>query len=254
MFACTRKERQISRMRHALPDARAARPAAASIRARAFRDADVLAGRFERGELVRVSGRVERFRDELQIALAQIARAGRRRGRPGPLPARLAYRDLDELEGFLEHLAREVYDPALRACWSGCSATSPCARRSARRPARCPRTRLAQRVRRLAGAGERRARIRPPRLPRRPARAHRRRRHAGARAVHAAPAPGPRPAALRRDRPRPRQDARVHLRRRDRAQPRGRAARARRARAAPDRRARARRRSTASAGSRSSTA
>ena len=26
-----------------------------------------------------------------------------------------AYRDLDELEGFLEHLAREVYDPALQA-------------------------------------------------------------------------------------------------------------------------------------------
>ena len=33
-------------------------------------------------------------------------------------PARflpVAYRDLDELEGFLEHLAREVYDPGLKA-------------------------------------------------------------------------------------------------------------------------------------------
>ena len=36
----------------------------------------------------------------------------------GADPARflpVAYRDLDELEGFLEHLAREVYDPALKA-------------------------------------------------------------------------------------------------------------------------------------------
>ena len=47
--------------------------------ARAFRDADVLAGRFERGDLVRVRGRVERFRDELQVEVRAIARA---RGRP----------------------------------------------------------------------------------------------------------------------------------------------------------------------------
>jgi 3'-5' exoribonuclease len=73
----------------------------------------MLAGRFERGELVRVHGRVERFRDELQIALSTIARADGVEVDPARfLP--VAYRDLDELEGFLEHLAREVYDPGLR--------------------------------------------------------------------------------------------------------------------------------------------
>jgi len=45
-----------------------------TIPARAFRDADVLAGRFERGEPVRVRVRAERFRAELQIALEAIAR------------------------------------------------------------------------------------------------------------------------------------------------------------------------------------
>jgi 3'-5' exoribonuclease len=81
---------------------------------RAFRDADVLAGRFERGELVRVRGRVARFREQLQIEVSSIARAEPAEADPAQfLPS--AYRDLDELEGFLEHLAREVYDPALKA-------------------------------------------------------------------------------------------------------------------------------------------
>ena len=71
----------------------------------------MLAGRFERGDLVRVAGRVERFRDELQIEVRAIARA------EGADPAAflpVAYRDVDELDGFLEHLAREVHDPAYR--------------------------------------------------------------------------------------------------------------------------------------------
>jgi 3'-5' exoribonuclease len=71
----------------------------------------VLAGRFERGDLVRVQGSVERFRDELQLEVRDIARAA------GSDPAAflpVAYRDLDELDGFLEHLAREVHDPAYR--------------------------------------------------------------------------------------------------------------------------------------------
>lgn len=85
-----------------------------SVQARAFRDADVLAGRFERGDLVRVAGRVERFRDELQIDVRAIARAESEAVDPAAfLPS--AYRDLDELDGFLEHLAREVYDAGLRA-------------------------------------------------------------------------------------------------------------------------------------------
>jgi 3'-5' exoribonuclease len=112
VFACTRKERHISRagtpyLTIGLGDSTGA------ILARAFRDADVLAGRFERGELVRVRGRVERFRDELQIEVRTIARAEGAEADPTRfLP--VAYRDLDELEGFLEHLAEEVYDPGLK--------------------------------------------------------------------------------------------------------------------------------------------
>jgi 3'-5' exoribonuclease len=113
VFACTRKERQISRMGTPYLTLEL-RDSSGSIRARAFRDADVLAGRFERGELVRVRGRVQRFRDELQIELRAIERAGDDDADPARfLPT--AYRDRDELEGFLEHLAREVYDPALKA-------------------------------------------------------------------------------------------------------------------------------------------
>jgi 3'-5' exoribonuclease len=111
VFACTRKERQISRggtpyLTLELRDRTGA------MRGRAFRDADVLAGRFERGELVRVRGRVESFRDELQIEVRAIATAAGADADPaGFLP--VAYRDLDELEGFFEHLAAEVYDRGL---------------------------------------------------------------------------------------------------------------------------------------------
>ena len=56
-----------------------------------------------------VSGRVERFRDELQVDVKAIERA--EAADPAAfLP--VAYRNVDELEGFLEHLAREVHDPA----------------------------------------------------------------------------------------------------------------------------------------------
>jgi 3'-5' exoribonuclease len=112
VFACIRKERQISRAGTPYLTVEL-RDSTGTIRARAFRDADLLAGRFERGELVRVRGKVERFRDELQIALAAIARADGIDADPARfLPT--AYRDLDELEGFLEHLAREVYEPGLK--------------------------------------------------------------------------------------------------------------------------------------------
>lgn len=112
VFACTRKERLLSRAGTPYLTVEL-RDNTGTIRARAFRDADVLAGRFERGELVRVQGRVERFRDELQIALRTIARAEGEQADPAAfLP--VARRDLDELEGFLEHLAREVYDPGLK--------------------------------------------------------------------------------------------------------------------------------------------
>jgi 3'-5' exoribonuclease len=112
VFACTRKDRMTARTGTAYL-AIELRDRSGAIPARAFRDADFLAGQFERGDLVRVSGRVERFRDELTAELTSIARAEPSDADPVEfLPA--AYRDLEELDGFLEHLGREVYDPGLR--------------------------------------------------------------------------------------------------------------------------------------------
>ena len=113
VFACTRKDRLTAR--NGAPYlAVELRDRTGTIPGRAFRDADFLAGQFERGDLVAVSGRVERFRDELQLELRSISRAAERVPDPSEfLP--VAYRDMEELDGFLEHLAREVYDTDLRA-------------------------------------------------------------------------------------------------------------------------------------------
>jgi 3'-5' exoribonuclease len=111
VFACARKDRLQARSGQPYL-ALELRDRTGVIQARAFRDADVLAGRFERGDLVHVRGRVERFRDELQVEVVSISRASA--ADPAEfLP--VAYRDLDELDGFLEHLAREVHDPGYGA-------------------------------------------------------------------------------------------------------------------------------------------
>ena len=133
VFACSRKDRLMARSGSPYL-AIELRDRTGAIQGRAFRDADVLSGRFERGELVRVRGRVERFREELQVEVREIARA------EGADPAAflpVAYRDVEELDGFLEHLAREVHDAeysallesllrdeALRAQWR----RAPCTR------------------------------------------------------------------------------------------------------------------------------
>src|ERR671910_430652 len=111
VFACSRKDRLTARS--GLPYlALELRDRTGAIQGRAFRDADLLAGRFQRGELVRVRGRVERFRDELQVDVKAIERA--QAADPAAfLP--VAYRDVEELDGFLEHLAGEVHDPEYRA-------------------------------------------------------------------------------------------------------------------------------------------
>lgn len=110
VFACTRKDRLLTRS--GLPYlALELRDRTGAIPARAFQDADLLSGRFERGELVRVSGKVERFRDESVLELVDIRRVQPDLEAADPshfLPT--AYRDLDELDGFLEHLAGEVHD------------------------------------------------------------------------------------------------------------------------------------------------
>jgi 3'-5' exoribonuclease len=113
VFACVRKERLLTRSGDPYLTVEL-RDQSGSVTGRVFRDADLHAGRFERGELVHVHGRVERFRGELQIAVERIARvdAGEQEAARF-LP--VSRRDLDELDGFLEHLAREVYDPGFKA-------------------------------------------------------------------------------------------------------------------------------------------
>jgi 3'-5' exoribonuclease len=113
VFACVRKDRLMTRSGSPYL-ALELRDQTGTVQARLFREADAFAGRFERGELVRVSGRVERFRDELVLELVDIARVGADDGiDPGAFLPR-AYRDLDELDGFLEHLAGEVHDRQFR--------------------------------------------------------------------------------------------------------------------------------------------
>lgn len=119
VFACTRKDRLFTRSGSPYL-ALELRDRSGAIQARAFRDADALAGRFERGELVRVSGRVERFRDQPVLEVLAVARVQPDAGGGDPaqfLPR--AYRDLDELDGFLEHLAGEVYDRRYAAFLDG---------------------------------------------------------------------------------------------------------------------------------------
>ncbi len=135
LFACTRKDRLMTRTGSPYL-ALELRDRTGSVPARAFQNADALAARFERGDVVRVVGRVERFRDEIVLELSDIARVGSDEVDPGRfLPS--AYRDLDELDGFLEHLAGEVYDRGYRALLDGLLADSEL--RSAWRRAPCSR-------------------------------------------------------------------------------------------------------------------
>lgn len=114
VFACTRKDRLMTRSGSPYL-ALELRDKTGVLQARAFRDADALAGRFDRGELVRVSGRVERFRDELVLEVSEIERVGPHDAVDPAEFLPTAYRNLEELDGFLEHLAREVHDRQYRA-------------------------------------------------------------------------------------------------------------------------------------------
>jgi 3'-5' exoribonuclease len=82
------------------------------IEARVWSDVELLDGRFAEGDAVRVLGRVDRFRDRLQLEVRAIEAA------EGQDPAELTpalRRDADELEGFLEFLAGEIAHPGLKA-------------------------------------------------------------------------------------------------------------------------------------------
>ncbi|MDX6652518.1 MAG: 3-5 exoribonuclease [Solirubrobacterales bacterium] len=111
-FACARKDRMSAR-NGASYLALELRDRSGTITARAFREADRLAARFERGDAVEVRGRAERYRGELQVEVDDVRKLEPGEFEPGQfLPS--AYRDREELEGFFEHLAREIHDPGLR--------------------------------------------------------------------------------------------------------------------------------------------
>jgi 3'-5' exoribonuclease len=80
------------------------------IDARVWHDVELLDSRFAEGDAVRVLGRVEKFRNRLQVDVRTLETA------PGTDPAELApalRRDADELDGFLEFLAGEIAHPGL---------------------------------------------------------------------------------------------------------------------------------------------
>jgi 3'-5' exoribonuclease len=82
------------------------------IEGRVWQDVELLDGRFEEGDAVRVLGRVERFRDRLQLDVRSLEAA------PETDAAALTpalRRDADELDGFLDFLAAEIAHDGLRA-------------------------------------------------------------------------------------------------------------------------------------------
>jgi 3'-5' exoribonuclease len=112
IYACVRKDR-LSARNGSIYLSLELRDRTGSIPARAFREVDRLAGRFERGDAIRVSGKIERFRGELVAEVADIQAIEEAEFDPAEfLPT--AYRDAEELNGFLEHLAREIHDAPLR--------------------------------------------------------------------------------------------------------------------------------------------
>jgi 3'-5' exoribonuclease len=131
-FACLGKERLTSRNGGQYLSLRL-RDRSGTMPARVFRDADRIGLRFGAGDAVVARGRVERYRGELVAELDDIRPLD-----PGSFdPAEflpVAYRSAEELEGFLEHLAREVYDPALRDVVESVVFTGPAAAEFRRAP------------------------------------------------------------------------------------------------------------------------
>ncbi len=80
------------------------------IDARVWHDVELLDARFAEGDAVRVLGRVEKFRNRLQVDVRTLEAA------PEADPAEFTpalRRDADELDGFLEFLAGEIAHPGL---------------------------------------------------------------------------------------------------------------------------------------------
>jgi 3'-5' exoribonuclease len=132
VYACVRKDR-LSARNGSIYLSLELRDRSGSLPARAFREVDRLAARFERGDAIRVAGKVERFRGELVAQVEDIQSIEESELDPAEfLPA--AYRDAEELEGFLEHLTREVHDVPLRQVVERVLFTGPSAAEFRRAP------------------------------------------------------------------------------------------------------------------------
>jgi 3'-5' exoribonuclease len=90
------------------------------IDARVWNDVELLDGRFAEGDAVRVLGRVEKFRDRLQLDVRTLEAAD---VDPASLTPAMR-RDVSELQGFLEFLVEEISHAGLsatvRAVLDGC--------------------------------------------------------------------------------------------------------------------------------------
>jgi 3'-5' exoribonuclease len=81
------------------------------IEARVWSDVELLDSRFGEGDAVRVLGRVDKYRDRLQLAVRSLEPADEDVAALTPS----LWRDADELDGFLEFLGGEISHPGLRA-------------------------------------------------------------------------------------------------------------------------------------------
>jgi 3'-5' exoribonuclease len=81
------------------------------IEARVWSDVELLEGRFAEGDAVHVLGRVERFRDRLQLDVRSLETA---EADPAELAPAMR-RDAAELDGFFEFLAAEIAHAGLRS-------------------------------------------------------------------------------------------------------------------------------------------
>ncbi len=131
-FACVRKDRLTAKNGSTYLSLQL-RDRTGTLPARVFREADRIGLRFETGDAIEVKGRIERFRGDLVAELDDA-----RRIEPGAydpaafLPA--AYRSVEELEGFLEHLVSEVHHDGLREVAAGLVLTGPHASEFRRAP------------------------------------------------------------------------------------------------------------------------
>jgi 3'-5' exoribonuclease len=91
------------------------------ISGRVWNDVELLDARFGEGDAVHVLGRVEKFRDRLQLEVRALEPAD---ADPAALAPALR-RDASELEGFVDVLTSEIHDASLRALVSAVVANTP---------------------------------------------------------------------------------------------------------------------------------